>query len=791
MTLTAGATVGRYTILEPLGQGGMATVYKAFQPSLEREVALKVLRPGFAQDKEFLERFEREAKAIARLRHPHIVQVFDFEMTEGQYVLAMEFLEGGTLKDRQTELARAHRGMDPQESVRIVAEVAEALTYAHEQGIVHRDVKPSNVMLTRKDWAVVTDFGIARILGATSHTQTGVGIGTPEYMAPEQGQGGRVDHRADIYSLGAMAYEMLTGQVPYTADTPLAVVIAHIKDPLPLPSKVNPTIGPAVERVLLRALAKDPEQRFASATDMAQSLREGLAADAAGGTMPTMVVRAAGGTTAAASAGATAEASKQVTLSLPPQLMQRPVMLAGAGLLVLALVAGGALAGGAFRGSPGPTNAPNGSPAVGGAPAPIGAGPSGQGSPQLSDLSFAAMRGDLVYDGSREERAFSVTGPAEFAKLESGVLEITTPEAGTRVEVGVGPELGTQLATEMDVTIAAGSTMRFAACVRADGVQRYCFTLVGGTASMKYLGTETSIGEPVGDEISNAVSVGQTNRVGIVVDGPTFTAFVNERAILQARDTRIAASRGPLSFQAQRLVASPDQSGTARVENIRQYKLATSASAATVAPAAVFTPAPTTPAPAPKYAVPAKGTLLYEAKLDGSSSDLRSVQVNNGGPSDSAIDFLRGAIELAIVNEGGATAAEVNQPLRTNYVGEIEVSFAPGSENEFTWILRTADKGFLWLTVFARDETMHAEWIPDDANHEELTPVVSLPGLRTGKTFTIAVVIEGDRYSAYLDQKQVLQFTEARAPQAARTTIGVSGPPGRVRVLGLRYYDLP
>ena len=289
MTLRAGDTVGRYRIVAKLGQGGMATVYRAFQASLQRDVALKVLRPGFSQDAEFRGRFEREAIAIARLRHPHIVQVFDFEATpDGDYVLAMEFLEGGTLMERLAQLRSSGRRIDRSEAVRIVGEVAEALGYAHEQGVVHRDVKPSNVMLTRKDWAVVTDFGIARILGKTAYTQTGVGMGTPEYMAPEQGLGEHVDRRADIYSLGVMAYELLSGRLPYRADTPVAVALAHIRQPLPRPSSVDPSIGPAIEKALLTALAKDPAARFDSAAAFAEALRAGLADDAAGAGRPTI-----------------------------------------------------------------------------------------------------------------------------------------------------------------------------------------------------------------------------------------------------------------------------------------------------------------------------------------------------------------------------------------------------------------------------------------------------------------------------------------------------------------------
>ena len=278
MPLATGSTLGRYQIVSPLGQGGMATVYKAFQPALDRYVALKLLRAGIVDDAEQRERFDREAKAIARLRHPSIVQVFDFDTIEGQSFLVMEFIDGGTLKTKQTELATAGQHLPRGDVSRIIGEVADALDAAHHMGIVHRDVKPSNVLLSRSGRAIMADFGIARILTSAGQTQTGVGVGTPEYMSPEQGEGAAVDKQSDIYSLGVMAYELLTGRVPFRADTPLAVVLAHVRDPLPLPSTIDPSIGPEVERVLLKAMAKTPSERYASAGDFSGALASALAA---------------------------------------------------------------------------------------------------------------------------------------------------------------------------------------------------------------------------------------------------------------------------------------------------------------------------------------------------------------------------------------------------------------------------------------------------------------------------------------------------------------------------------
>ncbi len=289
MSLQPGQTIGRYQIISQLGQGGMATVFKAFQPSLDRTVALKVMRAGLAEDAEFRERFVREARAVARLEHPSIVQVYDFDEIDGRAFMTMTYIEGGTLKDKLDELAKSGERLPPREIARILSQVADGLAYAHSQGIIHRDMKPSNVMLTKDGRAVVSDFGIAKILSGAQYTQAGVGIGTPEYMSPEQGQGKTVDARSDQYSLGVVAYELFVGRLPFSADTPLAVVLAHVRDPLPLPSSVNPAVGPRVEQAILKALAKDPAERYASVTDFAAALQRAINEDE-GGIARTVVV---------------------------------------------------------------------------------------------------------------------------------------------------------------------------------------------------------------------------------------------------------------------------------------------------------------------------------------------------------------------------------------------------------------------------------------------------------------------------------------------------------------------
>lgn len=266
MSKLTGQSIGRYHILEQLGEGGMAIVYKAYDTRLERNVALKVLRTdmfGTAVLEQVLQRFEREAKSLAKLSHPNIVNILDYGEHEGSPFLVMEYLPGGTLKQK------LGHPIPWQEAFRTLIPVARGLSYAHQHGVVHRDVKPANILINENEGPVLTDFGIAKLLEDThGHTLTGsgVGIGTPEYMAPEQGVGAStIDARVDIYSLGIVLYEMVTGRKPYIADTPMAVVLKQMTDPLPHPTNFVSDLPEDVERVLFKALAEQPEDRY---TDM-------------------------------------------------------------------------------------------------------------------------------------------------------------------------------------------------------------------------------------------------------------------------------------------------------------------------------------------------------------------------------------------------------------------------------------------------------------------------------------------------------------------------------------------
>jgi serine/threonine-protein kinase len=274
MAIVPGTQIDRYHIIEPLGQGGMAEVYKAFDTRLEREVAIKVIRRNaFSPDvlERVLKRFDREAKSLAKLTHPNIVSIIDYGEYEGSPFLVMPFLPGGTLK------ARLGKPMPYAEAAALLCPIADALAYAHQKGIIHRDVKPGNILITEGGQPMLTDFGIARLLDneeTQTLTGTGVGVGTPEYMAPEQGLGREVDGRADIYSLGIVFYELVTGQKPYSADTPMAIILKQSTEPLPSPSAIQAGIPEQVDKTLFKALAKKPEDRYLSMVEFESALEQ-------------------------------------------------------------------------------------------------------------------------------------------------------------------------------------------------------------------------------------------------------------------------------------------------------------------------------------------------------------------------------------------------------------------------------------------------------------------------------------------------------------------------------------
>lgn len=271
----SGKTVGRYQLNELLGAGAMAQVYRAYDPASGAQVAIKVLYPHLTNDEGFVERFRREAQAAALLDHPNIIRILDQGADGDVGYLVMELLDGPSLK---RFLQERDAPLEIADAVQLTAKLADALEHAHSRGIVHRDVKPSNVLLRngQLDQPVLTDFGVARMVEQTLNTGEGTTLGTPTYMAPEQGKGKPGDARSDIYALGVILFELLTGSPPFSADSPYSLILRHIHTPPPSPRAVRPAVPQALEDVVLRALAKDPDARYPTAAAFAAALRDGL-----------------------------------------------------------------------------------------------------------------------------------------------------------------------------------------------------------------------------------------------------------------------------------------------------------------------------------------------------------------------------------------------------------------------------------------------------------------------------------------------------------------------------------
>jgi len=272
MSELIGRVLGNYHILEQIGRGGMARVFKALDLTHERTVAIKVLSPHLALESNFKARFEREVQVLRELEHPNIVPILDYGEAGGLAYIVMPYMKVGTLSDRLKD-----GDLTVKESARIIGQIAAALQHAHEVGVVHRDVKPSNILIDEDGNAWLSDFGFAHIHDATMSLTGSALIGTPAYMAPEQVSGKPVSPLSDQYSLAVVVYHLSTGHLPYDAETPMAIALSHVTSPLPRPRLVNPDLSRSVEAVLIKALAKEGSHRFASIADFNQALQEALA----------------------------------------------------------------------------------------------------------------------------------------------------------------------------------------------------------------------------------------------------------------------------------------------------------------------------------------------------------------------------------------------------------------------------------------------------------------------------------------------------------------------------------
>lgn len=275
MSALIGQSLDHYHLVEQIGQGGMATVFRAENTKTGGDVALKVLSPTITGDRRFVKRFRREAEMVKqRLDHPNIVPVIAYGEVSGYIYLVMPFVQGETLYEKLTS-----QSITPREAAKWTSQVAEALAHAHGQGIIHRDIKPSNVMITRDGDALLMDFGLAKVVEGSSTLTGSMLMGTPAYVSPEQGRGDKLDHKSDQYSLGVVLYQIATGRLPFDSDAPMALVLMHIQEPVPRPSRFNQQLLPAVERVILKAMAKDKKDRFESVAELQRAYRAALAGE--------------------------------------------------------------------------------------------------------------------------------------------------------------------------------------------------------------------------------------------------------------------------------------------------------------------------------------------------------------------------------------------------------------------------------------------------------------------------------------------------------------------------------
>ncbi|MFG3139147.1 protein kinase [Streptomyces sp. NPDC048211] len=325
----AGGSVagGRYQLRDLLGEGGMASVYLAYDSALDRQVAIKTLHTELGREQSFRERFRREAQAVAKLQHTNIVSVFDTGEDElgGALMpyIVMEYVEGQPLGSVLQADIRNYGAMPADKALKVTADVLAALDTSHEMGLVHRDIKPGNVMVTKRGIVKVMDFGIARAMqsGVTSMTQTGMVVGTPQYLSPEQALGRGVDARSDLYSVGIMLFQLLTGRIPFDADSPLAIAYAHVQEEPVAPSTINRSLTPAMDALVARALKKNPNERFPSAAAMQDEIARVLSAS---GQTGAPVIVSGAGTPANSGSGVGSAVFPPVDQSTPAPNVQTP-----------------------------------------------------------------------------------------------------------------------------------------------------------------------------------------------------------------------------------------------------------------------------------------------------------------------------------------------------------------------------------------------------------------------------------------------------------------------------------
>jgi len=528
MKVAPGVRIGPYEVMEQVGRGGMATVFKAYHHALERMVAIKVLPDFLAEDPEFRERFRREAIAIARLRHPHILTVFDHGEFDGQPYIVTEFVEGGTFAHELGEPLPMPRALE------VLGAVASALDYAHANGVLHRDVKPSNVLMTKDGKSVLGDFGLARMMAANQRlTRLDMVVGTPEYMSPEQCGGGETGPASDQYSLGVVAFEALAGHPPFHAETPAAVMLAQMRSPLPAPKSVNPDLPATVERALVRALAKEPGDRFPSCTAFVEALPS-LA--------PSPVVAVTAKAPAPAPATATTTATRR-----PPIKVSRPMAIGGAALAALLVLGGVGYAIAASRGSNNPGS--------------------------LTGSVNGPTHGSLIYDAGKTKTAWGDAEPSpdpvgSMAYAYGSTIDIKLLKDSSLYAEFDGPSLKNYVA-HLVFHVDAGSDFYFDWQVRGEGPSEkasiYLSVDIPEETMTLWLSPSGADNQALtSTQHVPGLQTGRTVDIALAVDDTTIQIYVDGKRLAQVTENRSTGATQPVLYL-------NGKSGALHIESLRYY----------------------------------------------------------------------------------------------------------------------------------------------------------------------------------------------------------------------------
>jgi len=543
-----GKTIGRFKVIEEVGRGGMATVYKAHQPSIDRFVALKVLPTQFAHDPNFLQRFEREAKAIAALEHPHILPLYDFGTQEGFTYMAMRYIKGGDLSNLMGgQISNEH-------IAQIISDIARALDYAHKNGVIHRDIKPSNILIDSNGEALLTDFGIAKVADSKL-TGTDMILGTPDYMAPEQ-LDGIADARSDIYALGVVMFELLTGQPPYQAATPLATALKHMNEALPSPRSLNPNIEEPLEQVITQAMAKEPDERYQTAAEMADALKAALQQIAS--SAPTL--------------SSPVSPTRQKSRAQQPGATSNNMLWIGGGIaaIILILIIGSVVI---FSGPTAATgqNSPAASPQPGPQNDTQAAAPTKEASSDLGGLLEGELLLRETFD-SNERGWFALEFEDEFgfyqAKLVNGRYRLSR-QATEYLFIKEEPENTGEFdnfVASVEATPAQESNLfSYGLTFRsnADGFY-YTFDIFNDGHFSVRLRTTGGWQTLVENTATAALNQTGPNQLVVEANGPTLRFFINDQQVATVEDTTLQSGKVGLFIE-----VDAGQNGTVEFDNLR------------------------------------------------------------------------------------------------------------------------------------------------------------------------------------------------------------------------------